>query len=242
MSSPLFKNNNLSKFRLYDYLRLFCIFFPSSCACGSLFCLFFFFFFAPRQEFLSKPKRADQRESVVHHRTSRRQKRTHSSRPFKILYTRALTPTPTRAYVVYSDERNDRFSRIDGNDCGTGDVVAKTTNFVAASASLASSCSSSRPTTRRREEQNQRHISSNNETTTHSNTRRGDLLVTNAVAGPAPDFLVAKLDANEKMHKELMDKLADPVVQGDRRSFKRCPKLWGHCKMSCTHIRNTSSV
>jgi|TARA_B100001778_G_scaffold288418_1_gene256722 hypothetical protein len=31
--------------------------------------------------------------------------------------------------VVYSDERNDRFSRIDGSDCGTGDVVAKTTKF-----------------------------------------------------------------------------------------------------------------
>tara|TARA_B100000085_G_scaffold285404_1_gene321282 strand:+ start:160 stop:1506 length:1347 start_codon:yes stop_codon:yes gene_type:complete len=100
-------------------------------------------------------------------------------------------------------------------------------NFVAASASLASSCSSSRPTTRRREEQNQRHISSNNETTTHSNTRRGDLLVTNAVAGPAPDFLVAKLDANEKMHKELMDKLADPVVQGDSKEFQKVSKAMG---------------
>ena len=66
--------------------------------------------------------------------------------------------------------------------------------------------------------------------------------MTNALAGPAPDFLVAKLDANEKMHKELMDKLADPVVQGIRKNFKRCPKLWGHCKMSCKHIRNTSSV
>tara|TARA_B100000519_G_scaffold103811_1_gene90034 strand:- start:2754 stop:4100 length:1347 start_codon:yes stop_codon:yes gene_type:complete len=100
-------------------------------------------------------------------------------------------------------------------------------NFVAASASLASSCSSSRPTTRRREEQNQRHISSNNETTTHSNTRRGDLLVTNALAGPAPDFLVAKLDANEKMHKELMDKLADPVVQGDSKEFQKVSKAMG---------------
>ena len=100
-------------------------------------------------------------------------------------------------------------------------------NFMAASASLASSCSSSRPTTRRREEQNQRHISSNNETTTHSNTRRGDLLVTNAVAGPAPDFLVAKLDANEKMHKELMDKLADPVVQGDSKEFQKVSKAMG---------------
>tara|TARA_B100001996_G_scaffold241144_1_gene186437 strand:+ start:282 stop:1628 length:1347 start_codon:yes stop_codon:yes gene_type:complete len=100
-------------------------------------------------------------------------------------------------------------------------------NFVAASASLASSCSSSRPTTRRREEQNQRHISSNNETSTHSNTRRGDLLVTNAVAGPAPDFLVAKLDANEKMHKELMDKLADPVVQGDSKEFQKVSKAMG---------------
>ena len=51
--------------------------------------------------------------------------------------------------------------------------------------------------------------------------------MTNALAGPAPDFLVAKLDANEKMHKELMDKLADPVVQGDSKEFQKVSKAMG---------------
>ena len=48
-----------------------------------------------------------------------------------------------------------------------------------------------------------------------------------SVEGPAPDFLVAKLDANEKMHRELMGKLADPAVQADSKEFQKVSKAMG---------------
>ena len=100
-------------------------------------------------------------------------------------------------------------------------------SFVTASVSSASSSSSSssHPTTR--SNTRERYSANVNGTVTHIHSRRGGLLAANAAAGPAPDFLVAKLDANEKMHKELMDKLADPAVQGDSKEFQKVSKAMG---------------
>lgn len=101
-------------------------------------------------------------------------------------------------------------------------------SFVTASvssASSSSSSSSSHPTTR--SNTRERYGANVNATVTHIHSRRGGLLAANAAAGPAPDFLVAKLDANEKMHKELMDKLADPAVQGDSKEFQKVSKAMG---------------
>ena len=101
-------------------------------------------------------------------------------------------------------------------------------NFVTASSSApssSSSSSSSRPSTRGNAQE--RCNGNTNATLARRNARRGALLATNAAAGPAPDFLIAKLDANEKMHKELMDKLADPAVQGDSKEFQKVSKAMG---------------
>ena len=116
-------------------------------------------------------------------------------------------------------------------------------SFVTASvssASSSSSSSSSHPTTR--SNTRERYGADVNATVTHIHSRRGGLLAANAAAGPAPDFLVAKLDANEKMHKELMDKLADPAVQGGLEGVSKGFQSHGGAARCCSHVSEVQGV